>query len=195
MSPSPKPAPDVTALLIAWGQGDDQALNRLIPVVHGELRRIARRCLADERHGHTLQATALVNEAYLRLVETRRVSWHDRAHFLAMAARQMRRILIDAARARKYQKRGGDAVRVTFDEALPITIEPGRDLVALDEALTALARVHERKARGVELRFFGGLTADEIASVLQISSDTVLRDWMFSKAWLLRALRTGRVGV
>ena len=190
MSPEPAPRPDVTALLVAWRQGDDRALSQLIPVVHGELRRIARRCLAGERPGHSLQATALVNEAYLRLIETRRVSWQDREHFLAMAARQMRRVLIDVARAKQYQKRGGGAARVTFDEELPMTSEPGRDLVALDDALTALAGVDERKARGVELRFFGGLTADEIASVLQVSSDTVLRDWTFSKAWLLRELRT-----
>jgi len=182
--------PDVTALLVAWGHGDDRALSQLIPLVHGELRRIARRCLAGERPGQTLQATALVNEAYFRLVETRRVSWQDRAHFLAMAARQMRRVLVDVARAKRYQKRGGGAARVTFDEALLFANEPGQDLVALDDALKALAALNERKARGVELRFFGGLTADEIASVLQISSDTVLRDWTFSKAWLLRELRT-----
>jgi RNA polymerase sigma factor (TIGR02999 family) len=161
----------------------------LIPLVHEELRRIARRCMAGERAGHSLQATALVNEAYLRLVDVQRIDWQNRAHFLAMAARLMRRILVDVARSRGYQKRGGEAVRVTFDAALVVSDEPGQDLVALDDALAALATVDERKARVIELRFFGGLSVEETASVLTVSVDTVMRDWKLAKAWLLRELR------
>ena len=157
--------------------------------MHDELRRIARRCLAGERGGHSLQATALVNEAYLRLIDARHVDWHNRTHFLAIAARLMRRILVDVARAKGYHKRGGGAVRVTFDEALVVTNEPGQDLVALDDALAALADVDERKARVIELRFFGGLSVEESAAVLKVSVDTVMRDWTLAKAWLLRELR------
>ncbi len=182
-------APEVTGLLLAWGSGDEQALDQLIPAVHGELQRIARRCMAGERAGHSLQATALVNEAYMRLVDARRVRWQDRAHFLAMAARLMRRILVDHARAKRYQKRGGGAVRVTFAEDLPLADEPGRDVVAVDEALEALARIDARKSRVVELRFFGGLSVEETATVLRVSPDTVMRDWKMAKAWLLRTLR------
>ena len=151
-------SPDVTRLLIAWGQGDETALDRLIPVVHDELHRIARGCVAREDAGHSLQATALVNEAYLRLVEGRSVNWQNRAHFLADAARLMRRILVDFARAKHYQKRGGGAIRVTLVDDLVISAEPGRDLVALDEALEALAKHDERKSRVIEMRFFGGLS-------------------------------------
>jgi RNA polymerase sigma-70 factor (ECF subfamily) len=179
----------VTGLLLAWGEGDEAAFDRLVPLVHHELRRIAQRCMAGERAGNTLQATALVNEAYLRLIDVQRVRWQDRAHFLAMAARLMRRVLVDAARSKRYQKRGGDAVRVTFDElALPVAA-PGGDFVALDDALQELAKVDERKARVIELRFFGGLTVEETAEVLKVSVDTVMRDWKLAKAWLLRALR------
>jgi RNA polymerase sigma factor (TIGR02999 family) len=174
---------------MAWGGGDDQALDRLIPIVHGELRRIARRCMAGERMGQTLQATALVNEAYLRLLDVQQVNWQNRAHFLAMAARLMRRILVDAARSKRYQKRGGDAMRVTFDEGLPVANEAGQDLVAINDALEALARVDERKSRVVELRFFGGLDVEETATVLKVSPDTVKRDWRLAKTWLLRELR------
>ena len=148
--------------------------------------------MAGERAGHSLQATALVNEAYLRLINAKDVAWHDRAHFLAVAARVMRRILVDHARARHYQKRGGDAVRVTLDEALVVAREPDQDFVALDEALTALAAVDARKSQVVEMRFFGGLTMDEIAVALQVSRDTVKRDWRMAKLWLLRELRGGR---
>jgi RNA polymerase sigma-70 factor, ECF subfamily len=179
----------VTGLLLAWRKGDEDALNELIPLVHEELRRIARRCMAGERAGHSLQATALVNEAYLRLIDVQRVDWQNRAHFLAMTARLMRRILVDVARSRGYQKRGGGAVRVTFDAALVVTDEPGQDLVALDDALAALATVDERKARVIELRFFGGLSVEETASVLAVSVDTVMRDWKLAKAWLQRELR------
>ena len=145
--------------------------------------------MAGEREGHSLQATALVNEAYVRLVDGKAVAWHDRAHFLAVAARVMRHILVDHARARHYQKRGGNAVRVTFDEALIVTDEPRQDFVALDEALQALAQFDERKSRVVELRFFGGLSVEETAAVLRISPDTVMRDWRFAKAWLRREMR------
>ena len=180
---------DVTRLLIEWRQGDDAALQRLIPLVHSELRRIAKRYMAGQRAGHTLQATALVNEAYLRLVDVQLVDWQNRAHFLAMAARLMRRVLVDAARSKGYQKRGGDAVRVTFAEELPVTGERAGDLVALDEALEALANVDERRSRIIELRFFGGLSVEETASVLKVSPGTVMRDWKLAKAWLLRELR------
>jgi RNA polymerase sigma factor (TIGR02999 family) len=179
----------VTGLLLAWGKGDEAALTQLIPLVHDELRRIARRCMAGERGGHSLQATALVNEAYLRLIDVQHVDWQNRAHFLAMSARLMRRILVDIARSKGYQKRGGGAVRVTFDDALAVTEEPGQDLVALDDALKALVTVDERKARVIELRFFGGLSVDETASVLKVSVDTVMRDWKLAKAWLQRELR------
>ena len=162
---------------------------QLIPLVHDELRRIARRCMAGERGGHSLQATALVNEAYLRLIDVQHVDWQNRTHFLAMSARLMRRILVDVARSKGYQKRGGGAVRVTFDDALVVTDEPGQDLVALDDALEALAAVDERKARVIELRFFGGLSVEETAAVLKVSVDTVMRDWKLAKAWLLRELR------
>jgi RNA polymerase sigma factor (TIGR02999 family) len=179
----------VTALLQAWGDGDEVALERLLPVVHDELRRLARRYMAGERRGHTLQATALVNEAYLRLVDVHQVRWQNPAHFFAMSARLMRRILVDSARARHYQKRGGGAQQVSFDEALVVSEEPGQDLVALNDALEALATQDERKSRVVELRFFGGLTVDETAEVLNVSPETVMRDWGFAKRWLLRELR------
>ena len=182
------PSQQVTGLLLAWQKGDEAALTQLIPLVHDELRRIARRCMAGERAGHSLQATALVNEAYLRLIDVQHVDWQNRAHFLAMSARLMRRILVDVARSKRYQKRGGGAVRVTFDEALAVTDERGQDLVALDEALQALATVDARKARVIELRFFGGLSVEETASVLTVSVDTVMRDWKLGKAWLLREL-------
>jgi RNA polymerase sigma factor (TIGR02999 family) len=183
------PPPRVTALLQAWSGGDSAALDRLIPIVHDELYRIAHRCMAAEKPGHTLQPTALVNEAYLRLIETRRMNWQNRAHFLAMAARIMRRILVDFARSKQYQKRGGGAVRVTLVDDVAVSTEPGRDLVALDEAIDALARVDERKSRVIEMRFFGGLSVKETAEALQVSPETVIRDWRLAKAWLLRQLR------
>jgi RNA polymerase sigma-70 factor (ECF subfamily) len=162
----------------------------LIPLVHRELHQIARRCMAGERAGHSLQATVLVNEAYLRLVNATDVEWHDRAHFLAVAARMMRRILVDHARTRHALKRGGPAENVTFDEALVVTDEPRQDFVALDDALSALAAFDERKSRVVELRFFGGLSVEETASILHVSPDTVMRDWRMAKAWLRREMRT-----
>jgi RNA polymerase sigma factor (TIGR02999 family) len=182
---------DVTALLVAWGKGDAAALERLVPLVQNELHRIAERCMRRERAGHTLQTTALVNEAYVRLVDVQRINWHDRAHFLAMSARLMRRVLVDHARARKYQKRGGGAVKVTLVEELGGSNERPHDLVALDDALDALAKIDERKSRVIELRFFGGLSVEETASVLKVSADTVMRDWKLAKAWLLRELSAG----
>ena len=179
----------VTGLLLQWGQGDEAALERLIPLVYRELHQIARRCMAGERGDHSLQATALVNEAYFRLVDAKEVAWHDRAHFLAVSAQVMRRILVDHARSRHAQKRGGEAARVTFDEALVVVHEPGQDFVALDDALEALATFDERKSRVIELRFFGGLSVEETASVLNVSPDTVMRDWRLAKAWLQREMR------
>jgi RNA polymerase sigma factor (TIGR02999 family) len=164
----------------------------LIPLVHDELHEIARRCVSGERAGHSLQATALINEAYLRLVDANDVAWHDRAHFLAVAARVMRRILVDHARTRRAQKRGGDATQVTFDEALVVTNEPREDFVALDDALEALAIFDERKSRVIELRFFGGLSVEETASVLKVSPATVMGDWRLAKAWLQREMRGDR---
>jgi RNA polymerase sigma-70 factor (ECF subfamily) len=150
---------------------------------------MARAHLRRERAGHSLQATALINEAYLRLVDVQHMNWQNRAHFLAMSARLMRRILVDHARSKGYQKRGGGAVKVTFEEALPVVGGPDQDVVAVDDALKALAKVDERKSRVVELRFFGGLSVEETASVLKVSPDTVMRDWKLAKAWLLRELR------
>jgi RNA polymerase sigma factor (TIGR02999 family) len=179
----------VTGLLLAWRHGDEGALEQLFPLVHRELHQIARRYMARERPDHSLQATALVNEAYLRLVDAKDVTWHDRSHFLAVSARAMRRILVDHARARGYRKRGGDATKVTFDEALVVTSAPRHDFAALDDALEALARFDERKSRVIELRFFGGLSVEETASVLSVSPATVMRDWRLAKAWLLREMR------
>lgn len=172
-----------------WRDGDEAALERLAPIVHNELRRIARQCMVRERGGHTLQATALVNEVYLRLIQVQHVNWQNRAHFLAISARFMRRILVDYARSKGSKKRGGGAVNVTFDEGLPVAAEPGMDLVALDDALKTLAAVDERKSRVVELRFFGGLSVEETATVLMVSPETVMRDWKMAKAWLMRELR------
>ncbi|MBK5256753.1 MAG: sigma-70 family RNA polymerase sigma factor [Vicinamibacteria bacterium] len=186
----PNDTHEVTRLLLKWGEGDEAALNELIPLVHGELRRIARGCMKRERRGHSLAATALVNEAYLRLIDAQHIGWQNRAHFLAVSARLMRRILVDIARSKGYKKRGGDTIRVTLDEALSVTAEPAQDVAALDDALHALAVFDDRKARVVELRFFGGLSVEDTAAVLKVSVDTVMRDWKFSKAWLARELRS-----
>jgi RNA polymerase sigma factor (TIGR02999 family) len=184
--------PDVTELLLAWAKGDRSAFDELVPVVHQELRRLARLQMRGERDNHTLQTTALVNEAFLRLVDLRRVRWQDRAHFLALSARLMRRILVDHARSRNYQKRGGGAIAVTLDDTLVASPERGADLVALDDALADLARVDARKSQVVELRFFGGLTVEETAEALNVSPETVMRDWRLAKVWLLREM-SGRV--
>jgi RNA polymerase sigma factor (TIGR02999 family) len=187
----PNSSPDLTGLLLAWGQGDAAALDRLMPFVHDELHRIARRHMNRERGNQSLQATALVNEAYLRLADAHRLQLSDRRHFFALAAKVMRQILVDGARARGCAKRGGMAARVTFDEGLIVSDEPGPTLIALDDALRALADFDPRKGQVVELKFFGGLSVDEIALQLRISPETVMRDWKFAKAWLLREMGGG----
>jgi RNA polymerase sigma factor (TIGR02999 family) len=176
----------VTELLLAWGRGDRVALDELVPLVHQELRRLARLQLRGERNNHTLQTTALVNEAFIRLVDLRRIQWQDRAHFLSLSARLMRRILVDHARSRNYQKRGGGALNLTLDDIVVASPARGADLVALDDALEGLARVDPRKSQVVELRFFGGLSVEETAEALEVSPETVLRDWRLAKVWLLR---------
>jgi RNA polymerase sigma factor (TIGR02999 family) len=185
----PQPSPhEVSQLLRAWSSGDEAALQRLIPLVYEELHRIARRYMGRERKGHTLQTSALVNEAYLRLVDWKNVGWQNRAHFFAVSAQMMRRILVDFARNRHYLKRGGGALQVSLAEADGISLERGTDLVALDDALTSLAAVDKRKSEVVELRFFAGLSVEETAEVLKVSPDTVMRDWKLAKVWLLREL-------
>ena len=179
---------------MAWRGGDEAALHKLMPLVHDELTRMARRHMAGERPGRTLQATALVNEAFLRLVDLKRVNWQNRAHFLAMVARLMRRVLVDAARARQADKRGGEMVRVTFDEDLAGGHDPAGELLTLDEALESLAALDDRKSRVVELRFFGGLSLEETAEALGVSTKTVMRDWDFAKAWLQREMRGNTPG-
>lgn len=188
MPPSPG---SVTGLLLAWRAGDETALARLTPLVHQELQRIARHCMRGERANHSLQATALVHEAYLRMLDAQHVDWQNRAHFLAMAAKLMRRVLVDVARKRRFQKRGGDALRVSLADAL-LTSEKGHDLIALDDALHALAKLSERKSGVVELRFFGGLSVPETAVALDISPQTVMRDWKLARAWLRRELGGAR---
>jgi RNA polymerase sigma-70 factor, ECF subfamily len=182
-----EPGSDVSTLLRAWSDGDQRALARLTPIVYDELRRLARRYLRGERAGHSLQTTALVNEAYLRLVDYKHMHCQNRAHFLAVSAQAMRRILVDHARRRNV-KRGADAEHVPLDAAAVICSDRSRDFVSLDDALTALAERAPRKAKVVELRFFGGLSVDEIAEVLQVSSITVMREWKSAKAWLYREL-------
>ena len=178
----------VTELLQAWSDGEEGALERLVPLVEAELRRLARGYMGRERRGHTLQVTALVNEAFLRLTDARRLRWQDRAHFLGISARLMRRVLVDHARSRGYQKRGGGAQRVTLTDAVAVTPGPDLDVIALDRALEALAAGDERKSRMIELRFVGGLSGEETAEVLHVSTDTVKRDWRLAKLWLLREL-------
>jgi RNA polymerase sigma-70 factor, ECF subfamily len=182
---------EVTQLLRAWSSGDESAPQKLMPFVYRELHRIARRYMANERPGHTLSPTALVNEAFLRLLDSRPASWQDRAHFFAVSAQAMRRILVDWARARRAQKRGGFAHVPEFERPLTVIDGPGPDILALEEALKTLSTVDERKGRVVELRFFGGLSAAETAEVLKISTESVLRDWKLAKAWLRRELGRG----
>ncbi|RPI17600.1 MAG: sigma-70 family RNA polymerase sigma factor [Acidobacteria bacterium] len=182
---------EVSLLLRACSGGDKAALDKLMPVVYDELHRRAHRYMVHERAGATLQTTALVNEAYLRLVDLKRIDWQDRTHFFAVAATFMRRILVDFARSRRYQKRGGEAQKVSIDPALLPSPEAGVDMIAIDQALTALAEFDPRKARVVELRFFGGMSEDETAGVLQVSRETVKRDWRLAKLWLLHRLSEG----
>jgi len=179
---------EVTRLLIAWSEGDQAALEKLIPLVYQELRRLAKRYLRQERPGHSLQTAALVHEAYLRLIDSSRVRWQNRAHFFAVSAQLMRRILVDFARSRRYLKRGGEAQHVSLGEALDIAEARGAALIALDDALLALARIDERKSRVVELRYFGGLSVEDTAETLKVSTETVKRDWRLSRTWLRREL-------
>ena len=178
----------VTDLLHAWGEGDETALHQLVPLLESELRRLARAYMARERPGHTLQPTALVNEAFLRLVDAQGVRWHGRAHFFGIAARLMRRVLVDHARARGFQKRGGGAQTVPLETTILVSRAPDIALLDLDDALDALAEVDERKAKVVEMRFFGGMTVEETAGALGVSGDTVKRDWRLAKLWLLKTL-------
>jgi RNA polymerase sigma factor (TIGR02999 family) len=187
-------AHEVTRLLKAWSVGDQSALEQLTPLVYRQLHRIARHYMLGERSGHTLQTTALVNEAYLRLVDCGKVNWQDRAHFFAVSAQLMRRILIDFARSRGSVKRGRAVAYISLDEAPSVGQEPDVNLVALDDALKALSMLDERKSKIVELRFFGGLSVEETAEVLGVSGDTVLRDWKLAKLWLLRELSRGAAG-
>lgn len=180
---------DVTRLLRAWSDGDESALAELVPLVNAELRRVARAYMRRERKDHTLQPTALVNEAFLRFTDARHVCWQDRAHFIGIAARLMRRVLVDHARARGYQKRGGGAERVPLDDARLEAADPALDVCELDRALDAFAAVDARRSRVVELRFFGGLTLEETAEVEHVSIETVKRDWRLAKLWLLRELK------
>ncbi|HEY6120519.1 MAG TPA: sigma-70 family RNA polymerase sigma factor [Pyrinomonadaceae bacterium] len=179
---------EITRLLVAWGNGDQSALDKLAPLVHSELHRLAHHYMARERPGHQLQTSALVNEAYLRLIDWKKVRWQNRAHFFAVSAQLMRRILVDFARNRQYLKRGGGVLQVSLSEATTFAAERGADLVALDEALTGLAKMDPRKGQVVEMRFFGGLTVNEVAEVLKVSDETVMRDWRMAKVWLLREL-------
>jgi RNA polymerase sigma factor (TIGR02999 family) len=178
----------VTQLLQAWGAGDEGALDQLMPLVYNELHRLARRYMTSEQTGHPLQTTALVHEVYLRLVDVQNVDWQNRAHFYALCARLMRRILVDFARSRNYQKRGGRFPHIQLEEAATVSAVVGAELLAVNEALKQLAIVDARKSEVVELRFFGGLAVEEIAAALQVSPETVKRDWKLAKAWLLREL-------
>lgn len=185
------PDKEITGLLLDWGNGDEAAFDQLIPLVYQELRRMAHQYMRRERPGATLQTTALINEAYLKLVDYKRMSWQDRAHFFAVAAQVMRRILVERARSRQSDKRGGAAQKVSLDEAADLAIECAPDLIALDDALTRLGVIAPRKVRIVELRYFGGLNLEETAEVLGVSSPTVQREWRAAKAWLYRAISEG----
>jgi RNA polymerase sigma factor (TIGR02999 family) len=190
-APSPQA---ITQLLLAWQAGDRQALDRLVPVVYEELSRLAHRSMRRERPGHLLQTTALVNEVYLNLVDARNLMWRDRVHFFAICAKLMREILVHYARARDARKRGGNLRRISLDDSLLSAPARGTELLDLDDALTALNSFNERKARVVELRFFGGLTLEETAEVLNVSIDTVARDWDFARTWLYRRMTRARAG-
>ena len=193
---SPGTSAEITRLLKAWGRGDSAALDRLTPLVYQRLHRMARGYMRNERSGHTLQPTALVNEAFLRLVDARDLDWTDRAHFFAVCARVMRRILVDAARSRAAVKRGGDVARaehsaaINLDDVADASVKMSAEVCALDDALAALARIDPRRAQVIELRFFGGLSVEETGHVLQVSPQTVMRDWKLARAWLARELST-----
>jgi RNA polymerase sigma factor (TIGR02999 family) len=192
MVATPSQPQEVTQLLLAWTEGDQGALQRLVPLVYNEMRRLAKCQMRRERPDHSLQTTALINEAYLKLVDIRNVHWQNRAHFFALCARMMRRILVDFARSRRYIKRGGGAQPISLDQAVTVSPEQSKDLVAVENALKALTKIDARKGQVVELRFFGGLTAEETAEVLKVSPETVRRDWKLAKVWLLRELSEGR---
>jgi len=185
MSPAPE---NVTKLLVAWGDGDEAARDELMPLVYQELHRLAHHYMNRERPGHTLQTSALVNEAFVRLIDQKEVRWQNRAHFFGIAAQMMRRILVDYARSRHYAKRGGSAQQVSFNEALIVTEERTAEVLALDDALKGLAEFDPRKSQIVELRFFGGLSIDETAEILKVSPGTVMRDWTLAKAWLRKQI-------
>jgi RNA polymerase sigma factor (TIGR02999 family) len=185
------PPEQITELLQSWSHGDRAAIQRLVPLVYDELHRLAQRYMSDERPGHTLQTTALVNEAYLRLVDSAHASWENRTHFFGVCAQVMRRILVDWARSRQALKRGGDVPALDLDEALAAAKQPGTDLVAVDDALNSLAAVDARKGQVVEMRFFGGLSVKETAEVLRVSPETVQRDWKLAKSWLRREMSRG----
>ena len=186
------PKTDITELLVDWNNGDKSAMDRLKPLVEKELHRLAHAYMRHENPDHTLQTTALINETYLRLIDQSRVQWQNRAHFFGIAAQIMRRILLNYARDRNRQKRGGKAVHVSLSEAFVIPAEKDREIIALNDALDMLEAIDERKAKVVELRFFGGLTVEEVAEVLKLSTVTVLRDWAFAKAWLSREMKDGQ---
>jgi RNA polymerase sigma-70 factor (ECF subfamily) len=190
----PAPPQPITELLIAWRQGDEDACDALAPFIYQELRRIARHHMRGEPSDHTLQATALANEAWVRLIDVNRVQWQDRAHFFAMASRMMRRILVDSARSRRAGKRGGGAQQVRLDSSIERGLAANQDLTVIDDALTALDLVDPRKCQVVELRFFGGLSVEETAAVLKVSAATVARDWTFARSWLKRELRARATG-
>ena len=179
---------EITQLLLAWGSGDKAALDALMPIVYDELRKLAKRYMRRQNSGHTLQTTALVNEAYLRLIDSSRVRWQDRTHFFAISAQLMRRVLVDFARAKNSLKRGGEQLQITLDEQVEAPFEKEMNLVALDEALQNLAKLSLRQSQIVELRYFGGLSEEEIAETLEISTRTVRRDWSLARAWLYREL-------
>jgi len=179
---------NVTELLVAWGNGDDAARDQLMPLVYRELHRLAHRYMNREGPGHTLQTSALVNEAFIKLIDQKNVQWQNRAHFFGLAAQMMRRILVDYARSRQYAKRGGGTQQVSFDEALIVSEERAHEVVALDDALKDLAQFDQRKSQIVELRFFGGLSIEETAELLKVSPGTVMRDWTLAKAWLRKQI-------
>jgi RNA polymerase sigma factor (TIGR02999 family) len=185
----PQSSKEITRLLVAWSDGDDAALNQLAPLIHAELHRLAHQYMSRERPGHLLQTSALINEAYIRLIDWKNVHWQNRAHFFGVAAQLMRRILVDFARDRQYLKRGGGAFQVSLSEAVAsFVVQRSADFVALDEALKALAEIDPRKVKVVEMRFFAGLSVEEVAELLNVSKETVMRDWRLAKVWLLRKL-------
>ena len=189
-----KPSQDITRLLVAWSAGDASALDQLAPLIHAELHRLAHNYMRREQPGHLLQTSALINEAYIRLIDWKNVRWQNRAHFFGVAAQLMRRVLVDFARDRQYLKRGGGALQVSLSEAASFVAQRNVDFVALDEALTALGEIDPRKVRVVEMRFFAGLSVNEVATLLNVSEETVMRDWRLAKVWLLRQLQGEAAG-